>query len=291
VAEAAELGAEDRIGAGGGGGEVEMDGLAGDGVLLEAHLGDGEAMDDVLSVEAKVYFAACGQNEFGGDKVVGGVGVRRIRTVEAEGVAFAGSYEVGMGAAEGGVGAGVAEVPGELYASDFDLESGGVGSCVVGGGPEAFGLDGQGCEEQGEDGQGKVFDAPEVGRFRAATNDEADDEDQVGESEESQGDPEVEKEMMIERGAVSAGVGRQRAGEVEEGKQSAHRDRINRAVRQASSTWIFGSGSVWVTNCSCRQPVFAGCRQVWIVRSARYVLLDTGVDPSMIDLLVLRRLV
>ncbi len=75
VAEAAELGAEDRVGSGGGGGEVDVDGLAGDGVLFEAELGDGETVDDVLGVEAEIYFAVGGENEFGGDFVVGGVGV------------------------------------------------------------------------------------------------------------------------------------------------------------------------------------------------------------------------
>ena len=92
VAEAAELGAEDGVGAGGGGGEVDVDGLAGDGVLFEAHLGDGEAVDDVLGAEAEVDFAVGGEDEFGGDFVVGGVGVG---WVEAEGVAFAGGYELG----------------------------------------------------------------------------------------------------------------------------------------------------------------------------------------------------
>ncbi len=62
VAEAAELGAEDGVGAGGGGGEVDVDGLAGDGVLLEAEFGDGEAVDDVLGVEAEVYLAVCGKD-------------------------------------------------------------------------------------------------------------------------------------------------------------------------------------------------------------------------------------
>src|SRR5580698_8711174 len=58
VACAAELGAEDRVGSGDGRGEVEMDGLAGEGVLLEAHLGDGEAVNDVLGIEPEVYLAA-----------------------------------------------------------------------------------------------------------------------------------------------------------------------------------------------------------------------------------------
>jgi hypothetical protein len=57
VAEAAELRAEDGVGSGGGWCEVDVNGLAGDGVLFEAQLGDGEAVDDVLGVEAEVYLA------------------------------------------------------------------------------------------------------------------------------------------------------------------------------------------------------------------------------------------
>src|SRR5258708_3186787 len=69
VAGAAELGAEDRVDPGGGGDEVDVEGLAGDGVLFETELRDGEAVDDVLGVESKVYFAVCGEDEFGGDFV------------------------------------------------------------------------------------------------------------------------------------------------------------------------------------------------------------------------------
>jgi hypothetical protein len=60
VTETAELGAEDGVSSGGGRGEVDVDGLAGNGVLFEAHLGDGEAVDDVLGPEAKVYFPVGG---------------------------------------------------------------------------------------------------------------------------------------------------------------------------------------------------------------------------------------
>ena len=77
-----------------------------------------------------------------------------------------------------------------------------------------------------------------------ATFGESGDDEDMRESEESEGDPEVEEEMMVERRAVSAGVGRQRAGEVGKRKRSAHRDRINRAPRQACSTWIFAGVSV-----------------------------------------------
>jgi hypothetical protein len=47
-----------------------MDGLARDGVLFEAELRDGEPVDDVLSVEAEIYFTVRGQDQFGGDLVV-----------------------------------------------------------------------------------------------------------------------------------------------------------------------------------------------------------------------------
>ena len=204
MAEAAELGAEDGVGAGGGGGEVDVDGLAGDGVLLEAHLGDGEAVDDVLGVEAEVYFAVGGEDEFGGDDVVGGVGVGGV---EAEGIAFAGGDELGAGDAEGGVGAGVAEVPGELHAGDFDLEGGEGGSGVAGGGPEALGLMVRKAKRRARAASGRYSMRQRCGGFGAAAGEEADEEDEVGESEEGEGDPEIEEEMVVERGAVGAGVG------------------------------------------------------------------------------------
>ena len=218
VAEAAELGAEDRVGAGGGGGEVEVDGLAGNGVLLEAHLGDGEAVDDVLGVETQVYFAVGGEDEFGGDKVVGGV---RVGAIEAEGISFAGGDELGAGGAEGGVGPGVAEVPGELDSGDLDLKGGERGSGVASCCPEPLGFEGEGSEEEGEGGEGKVFDAPEVGRFGVAFGQESDEQDQVGQSEECEGDPEVEAEVVVERGAVGAGVGGQPPGLVDCGSVEA----------------------------------------------------------------------
>jgi len=144
VAEAAELGAEDGVGSGDGGGEVDVDSLAGDGVLFETELGDGEAVDDVLGAEGKVNLAVCGEDELGGDDVVGGVGVGRV---EAERIAFAGRDELRTSDAEGGVRAGIAEVPGELNSGDFDLESGEGRSGVARGGPEAFGFDGEEGEE------------------------------------------------------------------------------------------------------------------------------------------------
>ena len=103
VAEAAELGAEDGVGTGVGRGEVDVLRRAGKGVLLEAHLGDGEAVDDVLGAEAKIDLAAGGENELAGGEVVASV---LVGGVKADGVAGTGVDEGGVGAAEGGVGAG-----------------------------------------------------------------------------------------------------------------------------------------------------------------------------------------
>jgi hypothetical protein len=114
---------------------------------------------------------------------------------------------LGTGYAEGGVGAWVAEVPGELDAGGFDLERGEGGSGVTGGGPEMLGFDCEGGEEDGERGERKVFDAPEARGFRAAAENETDEEDEVSEGEEGEGYPEIEEEMVVERRAVSAGVG------------------------------------------------------------------------------------
>lgn len=149
VAEAADLGAENGVVAGGLRGEVDVGGLAGDGVLFETHLGDGEAVDDVLSAEGEVDLAVGGKDELAGDEVVVAVAVVGV---DAEGIAFGGGDEGEFGVAEGCVGAGVAEVPDELHAGDFDLHGGEVGSGVALGGPEALGAQGEEGEKQGERG-------------------------------------------------------------------------------------------------------------------------------------------
>jgi hypothetical protein len=206
--------------------------------LFEAELGDGEAVDDVLGVEAEVYFAVCGEDQLGSDLIVGSV---RVGGIEAQGVAFAGGYEVRVGAAEGGVGAGVAEVPGELDSGRLDLEGGEGGSGVAGGGPETLGFDGEGGEEEGEEGEGKVLDAPEIGGFGAAVGEETEEEDEVGEGEESEGDPEIEEEMVVERGAVNAGVGGEVPGWGEQergmGADGARLAGMEHGLRIARSVW------------------------------------------------------
>ncbi len=184
VAEAAELGAEDGVGSGDGGGEVDVNRLAGDGVLFEPHLGDREAVDDVLGLEAEVYFSAQRQDEFTRDEVVGGVGVGGV---EAEGVGGGGVGEGREGAAEGGVGAGIVEVPGELGSGDLDLEGGEGWAGVTGGGPEALGLEGEHGEEEGESGEGEGLDEPRAAGFGGgSTEGEAGEEGGVGKGSKGQ---------------------------------------------------------------------------------------------------------
>ena len=117
--------------------------------------GIGEAVDDVLGAEGEVDFAAGGEDELAGDDVVAAVGVGGV---EAEGIAVGGVDEGEAGAAEGGVGAGVAEVPDELHAGDFDLHGGEVGAGVALGGPELLRAEGEEGEEEGEGGERKVLD-------------------------------------------------------------------------------------------------------------------------------------
>ena len=126
------------------------------------------------------------------------------------GLALAGSTSERLGAAEGGVGAGVAEVPDELLAGDFYLHGGEVGAGVALGGPELLRAEGQEGEEEGEGGEGKVLDGElVVGTGGAVADCDAGEEDEVRESEEGEGDPEIEEEMGVESVAVRGGVGRQ----------------------------------------------------------------------------------
>jgi hypothetical protein len=245
VAEAADLVAEDGVVAGDGGGEVDVGDLAGEGVLFEAHLGDGEAVDDVLGAEGEVDLAAGGEDELAGDDVVVAVGVG---AVDAEGVAFGSRGEREFGVAEVGVCAGVAEVPDELHAGDFDLHGGEVGAGVALGGPELLRAEGEAAEEEGEGGEREVFEEELVaGARRAMAEGKAEEEDEVGEGEESESDPEIEEEMAVESGAVECGVG----GEVPEavrerdGWRGRHRLIVEgswrvAAVSAGSRSFLFG---------------------------------------------------
>jgi hypothetical protein len=87
VAESTDLRAENGVVTGPRGREVKMLRLARDGVLLHAHLGDRETMDDIDGAEGEVDFAAGGENELRPDDIVAAVGVRRV---EPDGIAFGG---------------------------------------------------------------------------------------------------------------------------------------------------------------------------------------------------------
>ena len=150
------------------------------------------------------------------------------------------------GYAEGGIRAWVAEVPGELDAGGFDLEGGEGGSGVTGGGPEALGFDGEEGEEDGERGKRKVFDAPEAGGFGAVAESEADEEDEMSEGEEGEGYPEIEEEVVVERGAVSAGVGGKEPGWGEQERGVACEARlagVGHGLRIARSVSVSGMRS------------------------------------------------
>ncbi len=206
VTEAADLGAEDGVSSGCGGSEVDVDGLSGDCVLLEAEGGDGEAVHDILGAEPEVDFTASGEDELGGDEVVGCAGIGGI---EAEGIAFAGGDELGAGASEGGVGARISKVPGELDAHGFDLERAGFGTGVAGGGPESLGFEGEAGEEEGECGDGEgLEESGGAGLCGLLTQHEAGEEEEMREREEGEGDEEIEQQVAIESGAVSCGIDR-----------------------------------------------------------------------------------
>ncbi len=207
VTEAADLRAEDGVCAGSFGREVDVGVLAGDGVLLDTHFGNGEAVDHVLGTEGEIDLTTGRKDEFAADEVVAAVGVVRV---EAERVAGAGVGQGKGGVTEGAIVAGVAEVPDELHAGDFHLHGGGAGAGVALGCPKLLGAEAQPGEEQGEESEGDVFKGELMdGAWGAAAEGEAGEEEDVQESEESEGDPEVQEQVLVEGGAVARGVGRQ----------------------------------------------------------------------------------
>ena len=120
-----------------------------------------------------------------------------------------------------GVGAGVAEVPGELHAGDFDLQGGGRGSGVTLGGPERVGADSEQEEKRREGDEWKVLKRELMDwAVCAAVRDYADDKQNVREGEEAEGNPEIEEEVCVESAAVPGAV----HGQVPEAK--SWRDRL-----------------------------------------------------------------
>ena len=154
VAEAADLRAEDGVVARALGREVDVLRLAGDGVLLQAHLGDGEAVDDIDGAEGEVDFAAGGEDELRATMSSAPCGSAGSRPT---GLPSAAIDELVARAAEGRVGAGIAEVPGELHAGDFDLQGVGSGAGVALAWPRGVGADSEQEEKRGEGEERKVL--------------------------------------------------------------------------------------------------------------------------------------
>ena len=177
MAEAADLGAENGVVAGYLGGEVDVGIPARNGVLFQAHLRDGKSVNDILRAEGEVNLAAGRKDELTAYEIVVTVGVAGI---DAERVTGSGVDEREAGVAEGGIPAGVAEVPDELHAGDLDLHGGGVGAGVALLGPKVLRAQAEPREKQCERGQRDVFQGELMNGARgAAAEDESGEEEYV----------------------------------------------------------------------------------------------------------------
>ena len=119
MAEPAQFRAGDLVAADLGGGEVHVDRQAGHGILLEAHLWNKETVDDVVGAQNDFDLASDGNFHNAGDHVVLRCRVLRVQTQRG----FAARrriFQFRLGRAKFSVRAGIAEVPGELHAGDFD---------------------------------------------------------------------------------------------------------------------------------------------------------------------------
>jgi hypothetical protein len=67
-------------------------------------------------------------------------------------------------------------------------------------------MNGERGKEDGEDAEWEIFDGPEMACLWSATQGETDEQEDVRERSEGEDDPEVQQEVMIERGTVRAGV-------------------------------------------------------------------------------------
>ena len=117
-----------------------------------------------------------------------------------------GVSELGAGDAEGGVRAGVAEVPGKLHGGDFYLEGGGVCAGVAGGGPEALSADGKEGEEEGKGEERVELDAAQAAGLVAMAEGKTGEQEKVDEDEQGEGDPEIEEEVLVEGDSMGGGV-------------------------------------------------------------------------------------
>ena len=151
MAETAEFGAGDFVGAGIVDVNQEGDFHAGDDVLLGAELADEEVVDDVAAMQEELNVAPGGYAKGGGGAVVEAGGVAGV---DAGGVALGVVDEIAGSFAEFIVGTGVTETPGKLVGVDLDRFL--IGFRFRDGGPAAVAEEGE-CDEEEEGGGGPGY--------------------------------------------------------------------------------------------------------------------------------------
>jgi len=151
MAKAAYLGAEDGVNAGCDRGEMDMENLAGNGILFEAHRWNEEAMNDILRAEGEIDLMVYRQDQLTGDNIVLAMFVSWI---EAKRITRSRCDDLWPSVAEGRVGAGISEVPLELSSGNFDLHGTGRRAFKAVACPEVLGRDGHGEVEQTEECNG-----------------------------------------------------------------------------------------------------------------------------------------
>ncbi len=139
--------------------------LAWDGILLDAHLWNCEAVDNVLCAKVEIDLTVGWQDELRGNEVVGCVW---IVLVKSKGISGGWVNQRRIRMTEGVVLPGIPEIPGELHAGDLNLESGGVRAGVAGSGPEALGADTEKSEEESERKDREGFDERGMNGVRSA---------------------------------------------------------------------------------------------------------------------------
>jgi len=209
VTESANLAAEDGVVARGGGGELEAAEHTGDGVLLEAHARDEEAVNHVEGAQAQVDGAVGGQDQDGGDDVV--VAVRVVR-IKAEGIACRCVDQSGADCSVDAIRARIAEVPLKLDAGDFDLDGVEGGRLFAASGPEMLAGDGHPGIESDEGGEKRVIgdekEAAGSGRMGTGTRaQESHDQKDMRDDEQPEDGGQIPVEEMIKRDAVQRSVG------------------------------------------------------------------------------------
>ena len=68
-------------------------------------------------------------------------------------------------------------------------------------------MNGKRGKDDGEDAEREIFDGPEMTRLGSAAQRKTNEQEDMRDRGEGEDDPEIQEKVMIERGAVRAGVG------------------------------------------------------------------------------------